>query len=266
MKSKVCQKNAAETPKKCRLCNSPYSVSEKTPKTRQSRYCSLSCVAQQRVKLRIPVRWEKRCAGCGKMMIYTSSRWPSQVNVSEPSDWVKRKHCSKNCSAIGWHMGDYSNPKKCLEAFFHKHVDQSQSPNDCWLWRGKINQSGYGAGIRLSRTTITAHRLAYGLYKGPIPRGHVVRHVCDNPPCVNPAHLLTGTVLQNVEDRQIRGRQAKGAKNYKAQRRLKDYPAIVQALKKGLKVSEIAKTIGCSEHLVYRLKDQSHWYHQQGGL
>jgi hypothetical protein len=41
-----------------------------------------------------------------------------------------------------------------------------------------------------------------------IPKGYVVRHTCDNPPCINPDHLVTGTAAANNRDRAKRGRSA----------------------------------------------------------
>ena len=78
----------------------------------------------------------------------------------------------------------------------------------CWEWGGVTTEKGYG---RFNGAA--AHRLAYQLVHGPIPDGQVIRHVCDNPPCCNPAHLLIGSQKDNVRDSVRRGRFAKGARS-----------------------------------------------------
>lgn len=78
----------------------------------------------------------------------------------------------------------------------------------CWEWRGNRNWWGYGT-MSLARKGLDrarAHRLMYERFVGPIPEGHVIRHKCDNPPCVNPAHLESGTQGENVWDMVHRGR------------------------------------------------------------
>lgn len=78
----------------------------------------------------------------------------------------------------------------------------------CWEWRGGRNEHGYGI-VNLARRGLSAarvHRLMFERYHGVIPDGNVIRHKCDNPPCVNPAHLETGTQHQNIMDMVERGR------------------------------------------------------------
>ena len=81
---------------------------------------------------------------------------------------------------------------------FMKKVNKTDS---CWLWIAAKDSKGYG----LYRAR-AAHRASYTLFNGIIPEGHVVRHKCDNPPCVNPEHLETGTQKENARDRTERGR------------------------------------------------------------
>jgi hypothetical protein len=58
----------------------------------------------------------------------------------------------------------------------------------------------------LFQKELSAHRVAYELFNGPAPEELLVRHSCDNPPCVRPDHLLLGTHRDNMEDRFTRDR------------------------------------------------------------
>jgi hypothetical protein len=94
-----------------------------------------------------------------------------------------------------------------MEARFLNKINKTP---DCWLWTGYINDSGYGCFGVKHRNIERSHRVAYELWKGPIPEGYLIRHTCDNRKCVNPDHLIIGTNQDNANDRVERGRSRGG--------------------------------------------------------
>lgn len=68
----------------------------------------------------------------------------------------------------------------------------------CWIWLGNPDREGYGRFYIDRKTGYMAHRYSYALAKGPIPRGLVLDHLCQNPSCVNPKHLEPVTIGENI--------------------------------------------------------------------
>jgi hypothetical protein len=85
-----------------------------------------------------------------------------------------------------------------------------ETPSGCWEWQGTRNEHGYG-GVSVEGKWRKAHQVAWELTHGERPPGVGVLHTCDNPPCVNPAHLFLGTQAENVQDMIAKGRAARGS-------------------------------------------------------
>lgn len=83
--------------------------------------------------------------------------------------------------------------------------------NGCWIWQGFTHYSGYGEMSYRCRSW-RLHRLAYFLWKGPIPPGRIICHTCDVRNCCNPEHLVAGTHKDNQRDALEKGRHFLAAK------------------------------------------------------
>jgi len=73
----------------------------------------------------------------------------------------------------------------------------SKNDNGCWIWNGVRQKSGHGR-ICINYKQMGTHRLVYEIYKGKIPEGLVLDHLCKTPSCVNPEHLEPVTQRINL--------------------------------------------------------------------
>ena len=113
-----------------------------------------------------------------------------------PARARRSRSCSRDCA-------DAVRRLDAAEAFWAK-VDR-RGPDECWEWSGTRDADGYGR-----RKGGGVHRYSWTLANGRDPGELLVRHTCDNPPCVNPAHLILGTHEENMADKVRRKRVSRG--------------------------------------------------------
>jgi hypothetical protein len=146
-------------------------------------------------------------------------------------------------------------PADAWIARFWAKVDRG-SESECWPWTGAKTRGGYGHMLRRGRHE-RAPRLSYELHHGA-PDG-VVQHKCDNPACVNPAHLELGTMLSNHEDMVAKGRGVKKL-------RRKDAADIRRLFAGGESVSSIAGRYGLTAEMVGQVVRGRAWRKAPGPL
>jgi len=91
---------------------------------------------------------------------------------------------------------------------FWSKVDKS---DECWLWTGCVTRNGYGR-YPLNGSSVLAHRHAYEMAVGPIPRGLTIDHLCRTKRCVRVEHMELVTLAENIRRRPIAGVAAENAR------------------------------------------------------
>lgn len=134
--------------------------------------------------------------------------------------------------------------KEFLKAHTYRTIDYF--PGACIIWAGRKNPKGYGV-ISSKRGNILAHRAAYTLFHGSVPKGLWILHRCNNSSCVNVDHLYAGTAKDNAIDRAMAGRTIQRYFDNE------DIIAMREARKCGVAVKEIASIFGVESQVVYTI-------------
>ncbi len=123
-------------------------------------------------------------------------------------------------------------------------------PDDCWPWTGRTNNKGYGQAPM--KVDVLAHRAIAVLFGGlRYGSTDVVMHTCDNPACINPAHLRIGTQAENLQDSSRKGRKSGGFTWKVGAERLQDLRRRVHGPERGV---DLAREFGVSKQYVSAMR------------
>lgn len=140
----------------------------------------------------------------------------------------------------------------------------------CWEFTGCRNADGYGViterGIDDKLRPRLAHDVAYELFKGVIAEGLEVTHSCDNPWCVNPAHLFLQTHLENIQECHRKGRNANRTGERSGHNKLTEKDVThIRAISEGSWTdAKVAKMYGVHRTLISGIRRGIKWPHSCG--
>lgn len=141
-----------------------------------------------------------------------------------------------------------------------KKIDFEIDDNNCFILTSHHNSAERYSLISINNEIMYIHRFVYQQCFGEIPKGLLIRHKCDNPRCINPEHLETGTVVDNSRDMIERNRSLKGSKNPKSKLNEREVRQIKAQLGKKKNV-QIAKEFNVSPDTISNIKAGRIWKH-----
>lgn len=121
----------------------------------------------------------------------------------------------------------------------------------CWVWTKTVNDQGYGL-MTVEGKRWRCSRFSYTVFIGEIPKGQVIRHTCDNPPCCNPEHLIPGTHSDNTKDMVRRGRHGLQKLDETSADYIRENP-------EGLPVRDLMDRFEVSEATIYDIRKGRTW-------
>lgn len=143
-----------------------------------------------------------------------------------------------------------------------------RNTNGCFEWTGARSTRGYG-NVRINNFLHNVHRLTFSLINGPIPKGIVICHRCDNPSCFEITHLFADTHKGNMADMKAKGRspRSRGEKCGKAKLKTAQILEMKSRRANGEMLKDIAKEYNIHPAHLGRIISGQRWAHlNQKGL
>jgi hypothetical protein len=179
----------------------------------------------------------KNCEICGKQFLrgLKSLKW-----------WYTARYCSPQCSGIA----SRQDRNTTFDASY------AVAESGCWEWQRTRSETNYGRFWDGARV-VAAHRYSYARFVAE-PGDLHVRHRCDNPPCVNPAHLELGSHRDNMLDAVERRRNTHGSRHPMSKITEDDVRFIRSS---NLSGRQLAKQLGLAPSTISQIRSGQVWRH-----
>ena len=176
--------------------------------------------------------------------------------------WNSKKLAAFNDERFQWNKCTDEEKLERIRSRFEEKVIKS---NGCWGWKGHLDKNGYpllksGSNGKEFRET-RSNRISWLIYKGEIPKGKYILHLCDNSTCTNPDHMFLGTPKENSEDMVRKGRGNKGSKHGNSKLTEDDVMKIRLKFKDGVMIKRIMEDYGISRQTAHNIKHVRIWKH-----
>jgi hypothetical protein len=166
--------------------------------------------------------------------------------IGNLSESVKLGYCHCGCGSLVNKIG--KNYRKYVKNHFRRRLIHYviDPETNCWNWQLSTNSNGYGM-INIEGTHRKAATVYYEFYKGRVPIGLSLDHLCRNRKCINPDHLEPVSNAENIR----RGKNAK--LNFTAVQEIKSLQA------SGLDMKSISKLYHVSKNCIFDVLHNITW-------
>lgn len=161
-------------------------------------------------------------------------------------------------------LNTHVSPEASMLDRILRRIEPGLSESECWPWLGAIGGRKSSTGIGYGKFTVQgrqydAHRVSWELHnKRSVPDGMHILHTCDNPLCVNPRHLSTGTNEDNVADMVGKRRHTYGERNPMS---ILTEEAILDIRSSNLNPDALASKYGVSRATINKVLARRSWTH-----
>lgn len=189
------------------------------------------------------------------------------LRTVENTAWMREPWQCPHCGKKGVRGGGGTHESFCAkqEERLWSKIDKN-GPNGCWIWTSYVNSWGYGATSWSGKKMVAVHRMLYQReHRVTLTKKQFCLHRCDEPRCVNPAHIWIGNHADNMRDMLNKGRSGQtGERNIHAvltEAKVREIRAIRE--RDGLNYTELAKQYGVYPGTIREICLRLSWKHVQ---